>query len=161
MEEESSRRKPILYALICVLWVTAPLSLTSLILSQQPTACDHVGAKININVAEWLVVFGVFNMVMFFGCCLMLWRILNRHFCPVGAMLTFFVSFGLAWFIMGAVVLFPANTDCIHQGDTNAVFALVMWALMGMTFGVAGYIAVCRHLLKDRDDAGHTRPPSG
>ena len=34
--------------------------------------------------------------------------------------------FSFAWFIVGAIILFNSNTDCIDIGSTHVVFALVV-----------------------------------
>jgi hypothetical protein len=37
--------------------------------------------------------------------------------------------FGIAWFIIGAIILFNDNIECINEGSATVVFALVMWII--------------------------------
>jgi hypothetical protein len=39
------------------------------------------------------------------------------------------VLFGTAWFIIGAVILFRGNIDCIRNASTHVIYALVIWCI--------------------------------
>ena len=40
--------------------------------------------------------------------------------------------FGVAWFIVGGVILFRSNLQCIQIGAPYVVYALIMWLLMAI-----------------------------
>ena len=37
--------------------------------------------------------------------------------------------FGTAWFIVGGVILFRGNIDCIRDGSSHVIYALVLWCI--------------------------------
>lgn len=129
----------IICAIICVVLFTAPLAITSIVLGATSSGCDYVDSGTNLNVAQYLIGLGVISLILAFlilviavsailsgghfsagsGCAFVLYIIL--------LVATMLVS-GI-WFIIGAVILFRSNVDCIRAGTTHVIYALVLWAI--------------------------------
>ncbi len=128
---------------ILLLLVIVPLAVASIVLSQQPSQCDHVDVGVNLSVGQWLLGYGIFSLVSTFSVCFLLWFFLHTQAIVWFYMLisiSFLASlFGIAWFIVGGVVLFRSNLDCIRSGAPTVVFALAMWCLMALTVVVNVY----------------------
>ncbi len=117
----------------CIFVICAPLAITSIALSvQNGGVCDNLDVGTNLTVAKWLLGSGVASLIVTFFLCtsvffMMTGSVVAKLFAIVITIIN--TLFGLAWFIVGAFVLFRSNIDCIHEGVTYVSFALAMWCI--------------------------------
>jgi len=110
-------------------------AVADLVLGIQGSECDTTDA-INLNVSDYLIGLGIYQLVN--------WLIFVIIYCNVifaekdvserdmisSVVLQCMTSiFGFVWFILGAIILFRSNLDCIHQGTTMVIYALVLWCI--------------------------------
>ena len=134
---------------VCLLVFVAPLAVASIAVSQQPSTCDHTDVGLNMNVAQWLLGFGVYYLsmaIMGIGLVLVLGytnkevedrKIGSLYFSVLLTVAS--LMFVFIWTIFGAVILFRSNVDCINQGSLIPTFALVMWCLTTFIIAVSGF----------------------
>lgn len=129
--------RTIVFAIFFVnLFVSLPLGITSIVLSQEETDCDYEDSM-GLDISDYLLGLGIFMSVVTFNSLLSsIIAIFNEHH---GAILMFIFiifnfMFSFSWFIVGGIILFRSNVDCINEGGTVTVFALVMWCLSAFSF---------------------------
>ncbi|XWV25709.1 hypothetical protein QJ857_gp0036 [Tupanvirus soda lake] len=131
---------------ICMIVFTAliilPLGITSIVLGAiAPGECDYQD-KMGLDTAQYLLGLGISSVVTCVLLIIFYLFLLCEACVPIAAIGIVVVSilnalFGLAWFIVGAVILFRGNVDCIRYGSTHVIYALVLWCISAF------------HLLKD------------
>ena len=105
------------------------LGIACIIISRKSDQCDNTDSGTDLNVSQWLLGEGIFMLA--FTPIFMLATITRAHGEQApGIKLLMLLSacFALAWFIVGGVILFRSNIDCIEHG-LLAIFATVVWAL--------------------------------
>lgn len=107
----------------CLALIILPLSITSIVLGTRDKGCDYVDVM-GLNVGEWLVGGGWAGIIL-------LILLLPSLYSPVVGVIIFvcYALFSVAWFIVGAIVLFRSNLDCIKGGSTMMIYALVIWCI--------------------------------
>ena len=105
-----------------------------------PGKCD-ITDKMGLNVSQYLLGLGISSIaasVLIILCYITILSSISRNEEPkCSLVLILFVTilsalFGFAWFIVGAVILFRSNVDCIHQGSATVIYALVLWCLSAL-----------------------------
>jgi hypothetical protein len=97
-----------------------------------PGNCDNTD-KMGINVSQYLLGSGisfliinlsiaVIFIVSFFGDVIFL-----IFFIPF--ILFAYSLFSFSWFIVGAVILFRSNIECINSASAHVIYALVLWCI--------------------------------
>ena len=117
---------------ICIFVVATPLAITSIVLSRQNGVCDNLDLGTNLTVAQWLLGYGIASLTVTCILCIsiaFMWLGSALAKCVMVTISVLNSLFGLAWFIIGGVVLFRSNVDCIQEGVTYVVFALAMWCI--------------------------------
>lgn len=113
---------------ICVLLA---LSITSIVMSQRDNDCNEKDTM-GLSVSDYLIGQGasgfaiaIVLIMIFIG------MVTESERCLVGGLAAFvgLAFFGLAWFIVGAVILFRSNIDCINEGSNMVIYALVIWCI--------------------------------
>jgi len=133
--------------IIVVVGLQLPWAIASIVMGAvHPGKCD-VSDSMGINVADWLLGSGVAALVFSIvsGLLAILFFIeIETESILVYVTLTFQIIFGLAaflfdvaWIIVGGVILFRSNRNCIDEASAIVVFALVNWILL--------VIALCWH----------------
>eukprot|EP01124_Arcella_intermedia_P021221 TRINITY_DN292_c0_g1_i1.p1 TRINITY_DN292_c0_g1~~TRINITY_DN292_c0_g1_i1.p1 ORF type:complete len:169 (-),score=7.41 TRINITY_DN292_c0_g1_i1:107-613(-) len=134
--------------MVCVMVCCAlPLHITSTVLgfleynnchtpSPNNTCSCDVTDPSGLNVAQYLIGLGLAGITqVVLSMFLIGLNVLN----PKPAFMVLFVGvsvaaalFGFSWFIVGAVVLFRSNIDCINSHTTHVVYAVVMWCFSAL-----------------------------
>ena len=113
-----------------------PLGIASIVISQtQSDQCDYED-KIGLDIKEYLFIGGIVSVcvafvVVVFGSialCISCMKI------PIIIVLVLNGLFAIAWFIIGAFILFRSNLECIKEGSIPVVYALVLWCLTAIGF---------------------------
>lgn len=117
------------FILCCILFIAAPLSITSIVLSTQTNTCDYTDAM-GLDTGDYLLGLGISGLLYLITLGLYLLLIDKPKatviFIIIGIL---FSIFNFSWFIVGAVILYRSNIQCINQGSTIVVYGLVMWCL--------------------------------
>lgn len=119
--------------IICVLVLALPLGITNIVLSQtEDGECDHRDT-IGLNIKEYLLIGGIVSvsvatLMAFFGI-LSICLGSELTAIPIMVLTVLNILFGIAFFIIGAVILFRSNIECIHEGSVPVIYALVLWCL--------------------------------
>ncbi|AUL77503.3 putative ORFan [Tupanvirus deep ocean] len=123
---------------ICMIVFTAliilPLGITSIVLgSISPGECDYED-KMGLDVSQYLLGLGISSVITCVLLIMFYLFLLCEACMPVAAFGIMIISvlnalFGLAWFIVGAVILFRGNLDCIRDGSSHVIYALVLWCI--------------------------------
>lgn len=94
--------------------------------------CDYIDF-IGLNVSHYLIGLGILNIVLIlilipsFAMTL----VTGKNYHNITSSLAAYLGaiFGIVLFIIGAVILFRSNIECINKGFVYIVLALVMWCL--------------------------------
>lgn len=116
------------------LFFILPLSIACILFAVEFVGpCDQSVIK-NLYAKEYLLIFAgtnIFIIIMFF--ILSLFYAMNRaiYFArPLFVLVSDIdIIFNIIWLIMGALILFVDNRDCIQAVSTHVVFALIAWIL--------------------------------
>lgn len=117
---------------ICFLVVALPLGITSIVLSQvEGDQCDYRD-QMGLDIKHYLLGGGIASviavaLIAFFGLtslCLDEMSVI-----PIITVVVINALFGLAWFIIGATILFRSNIECIKEGSVPVIYALVLWCI--------------------------------
>jgi hypothetical protein len=130
----------IICLIVCLTVVLLPLSIASIVLGAvHPGSCDYDDAM-GINVSKYLLGLGIASLVFSVATVLLFIYILlfkdgeldSETGIVFGVYILLVVIqalFGMAFFIVGGVILFRGNIDCIRNGSSHVIFALVLWCL--------------------------------
>lgn len=133
-----SQNGPIICAIICFLIVALPLGITSIYLSQaESDQCDYTD-KLGLDIKQYLLGSGIASIIV--ACMIAIFGIMftccDEAIPSTGIAITVVINslFGFAWFIIGAIILFRSNIECIREGSIPVIYALVLWCLSALTF---------------------------
>ena len=118
----------------CFLFLCLPLAITEIVLGQMDTTCD-ITDRMGLNARDYLLGMGISNLILCFIIIFPIIGILVNSplFAIIGTILIFIVMlFNSAWFIVGAIILFRSNINCINEGAAIVIFALIMWCLSAL-----------------------------
>lgn len=113
---------------LVVVWALCTLgfAIANVVLSQQEVSCDKMD-EMNLDTRSWLLGNGICSFALLSGIILLF---ISR---PLSACVTITcVLFNICWFIVGAIVIFRGNIDCINDGASLVIYALVMWCLSAL-----------------------------
>ena len=119
-------------SVICFLLLALPLGITSICLSQTERGqCDYTD-QMGLNIKQYLLGGGIASIVVtsliaFFGVLSLC--ISELSLIPIYVTIILNILFGIAWFIVGAIILFRSNIACITEGSVPVIYALVLWCL--------------------------------
>ena len=129
------------HAWVLLTIVVLGLGIACLIVSQQAGGCDNKDSATKLKISDWLLGEGVLLVVlgglMFIA---VFWTRSGQGDYLVRFIVLCCALFALAWFIVGAIILFNGNIDCIKNSSGIAIFALVVWCLMAVSWllGLSG-----------------------
>ncbi|MHB1909620.1 MAG: hypothetical protein ACYCQJ_12260 [Nitrososphaerales archaeon] len=122
-------------AIACIITIMTPLAITSLALSQKPMECDYIDEGTGLNVADYLLGLGISGLISAFFLILTLSVVFCCDGSPFVALINILPAlFNFAWMIVGAVILFRSNLECIQASTPYVIYALVMWCFSVWTF---------------------------
>lgn len=130
----SSNKILIFFLIFLTAVVMLPLGITSTVLGvKQPGSCDYEDSM-GLDVGQYLLGMGIASIIT---CCLLSFSyilLLTDAAEMIGAVFIMVITilnvlFGFAWFIIGAVILFRSNIDCINNGSSHVIYALVLWCI--------------------------------
>jgi hypothetical protein len=127
------------FSLICVLIITLPLAITSTVLGAiHPGSCDYTDAM-GLNAAQWLLGLGISSIIVIviLGACfgIILFEMESCIlFGGIGVMVITVLNilFGIAWFVVGGIILFRGDIECIRNGSSHVIYALVLWCISAL-----------------------------
>jgi hypothetical protein len=131
-----------LWCAVMVQFVLLPFDIASLILSQERKGddiCDNTDGGTNLNVSDYLLIKGIFGIIFSLCAGYLVYVLftegeikLNWREGGVGLYCGAFFVFYFIWWIVGAVVLFRSNIECIKEGTDHVIYCLVMWCLFAL-----------------------------
>lgn len=123
---------------ICLLVVLLPLAIACIVMSQKDTDCDNVDSM-GLDTRDYLLGLGITGIIdsVVLSITFFFLEVDGAVICGffIFAMLYFF---NIAWFIIGAIILFNSNIECIQEDSTVVVFALAMWCITAVSHLTAG-----------------------
>jgi hypothetical protein len=123
----NDQKTALLVAIVLGFFLVVPLSITSIVLSQTKDSSCDVKDEMGLNVANWLLGQGI-TILVFWAALIV------AFFAPAISLALIIVDtlFSTSWFVVGGIILFRSNIDCINEGGTMIIYALVMWCLMAI-----------------------------
>lgn len=124
--------------LLCLAVCLLPLGITSIVLGiLKPGPCDYVD-KMDLDVARYLLGLGISTIAVTIIIIVLLALILFEYAIKKVTIALIVVNiiailFGIAWFIVGAIILFRSNIECIKVGSSHVIYALVLWCLSAIS----------------------------
>ncbi|XWV25708.1 putative orfan [Tupanvirus soda lake] len=133
---QNQRQTRIFACIIFFCIILLAFSIVTIIMGAlSPGSCDHFD-KIGINVSDYILGAGissfVVNLIMTFTFTMILLGIINSIPIIVIVLLTLYSIFSFVWFIIGGVVLFRSNIECIKEESPAVIFALILWCINGL-----------------------------
>jgi hypothetical protein len=124
---------------ICTLIISLPLAITNTILGAiHPGECDYTDS-IGLNAAQWLLGLGISSIVtsVILIVCFTVVLLKIKYCVPIGVLgsliITIFnILFGTIWFVIGTVVLLHGNIECIRNGSSHVIYALVLLCISAL-----------------------------
>ena len=124
----------IIGTIVCLSLFGIGLGTTSIVLGiTKPGDCNHED-KIGLDVSFYLIVVGILIIVTTIISAV-LYTIMFRED-EIQSWVIFLVylnilcvGFGITWFIIGSIILFRSNIDCIQEGSVEVIYAIVIWCL--------------------------------
>ena len=104
--------------------------------AKKPGSCDYED-EMGLDVGQYLIGSGIASIIIsFILFSIQLSMLMGNISKSLFASSTFFsilsAIFGTAWFIVGAIILFRGNIDCIREGSAHVIYALVIWCLSAL-----------------------------
>jgi len=135
------------------------LAIAALVVGSEDYNCNNVDDGTNMTITDYLIFYGIVNFI-YYGAilllilmqCIMVCSSTNNvksHgklntsdddsgviLCVMGGYLFLIIMLILNFvvFVMGAVIIFRSNIDCIKQGAGHVIFALVIWGISALQF---------------------------
>lgn len=103
------------------------LGIASIAISQY-SDCSDTDEKTGLSLSEWLLAYGINLLALAVAFAVTAFEQARSAGVAMGVLICGLL-FNMAWFIVGGVVLFRANVDCIRTAASLPIFALVMWSL--------------------------------
>lgn len=129
-----SNQRKLIIAICCLVFVSLPLAITSIILgATTPGNCDYTDVM-GLDVGQYLLGLGISSITVTIVLILLIASFLLDMknigiVCITLCVSVLSVFFGLCWFIIGAVILFRGNIECINSGSSHVIYALVLWSV--------------------------------
>lgn len=141
-------KRVIIASIICFAVCELPLAGLSIAWGiQDPGGCDHTD-PMGLNVAQYLLGSGIVSLVYVVLECitfsLLLCELGEGFVLSMQTILTVIFSlFGTAWFIVGGIILFRSNLDCIrdYHDPSDVIYALVLWCFTALAI----LLRICKH----------------
>lgn len=126
--------------MITTFLIFVPLAIACIVIGsimKKQTGCDHID-EIGLNVSDYLLIGGcmslIVNLLYVLESCL-LTNGLIVSFSPFTKCLYLaYVFFYLIWFILGGIILFRGNLECINEKSSYVIFAVVVWCIHALNF---------------------------
>ena len=131
---DPSRIGFVMCMVLCTLICVVPIAVANIVMGAiSPGDCDYED-KMGMDVSKYLIGGGIASLIAA-GVLIFLYMfmIFNITFIFSYVLIIIFsvinVLFGVAWFIIGAVIIFRGNIDCIRDGSAHVIYALVLWCI--------------------------------
>lgn len=104
--------------------ITLAFAITSIVLSQDGKDCNEKDVM-GLSVADYLLGSGISSIILIvlLGFVLLGYINDNEESWYFGVIVVIlYVLFGISWFIIGAVIMFRSNTECIHWESWYCIY---------------------------------------
>jgi hypothetical protein len=127
-------------SIFCYLVLCLPLSITNIVLGIiQPGTCDTTD-QMGLNIGDYLLGSGIAGTIFAIShIFLLLIILLSSSNIITGLAAIFYIFFifvsimySIAWFVVGAIILFRSNIECIKVVSSHVIYALVIWCLSAL-----------------------------
>lgn len=141
-------------SLICILIFVLPLAFINIVLGIfHPGKCDYTDI-LGFNVAQYLLGLGISNLIISFALIILYTMFIYKiksctNFMRISLIVIIITNnlFGMAWFIIGGIILFRGNLECIRNGSSLIIYALVIWCISALNT-----IYICCNHIKGNDN---------
>lgn len=110
-----------------------PLAITSIVLGANSSKSCDITDPMGLNVGTYLIINGTVSIITTIICIalniFLLFGCKNNFYVWTFYLVILLCIFGFCWFIVGAVILFRSNIECINKHSVHVIFALVMWCI--------------------------------
>ncbi len=127
------------YLIACLMYaiIFVPLAIVTITLGAiSPGDCD-IKDMSGLTIANYLLIGGSVSLVvdgfmlLYF---LLMWKNIISESNKIVAVCTtilliLYGLFSFSWFIVGAVVLFRSNIECINKNSSHVIYALIIWCI--------------------------------
>jgi|SRR5579872_736129 len=128
----------IVAGIICYGVIVFPMSIVSMVMgSIHPGTCD-VTDVMGLNVANYVLGLGIASLVMSVSILIVLILMACSPIAgtiaavPLIVLKVLNIVFGLIWFIIGGIILYRSNIDCIKMGSAIVIYAVVLWCIAAL-----------------------------
>jgi CBS domain containing-hemolysin-like protein len=120
----------------CLILCAVPLAIVQIIMGAVPSTCD-ITDIMGLNTGSYLLGLGIASLITTVLSIIFL-GIVACEITPIATATALTIQccisvsnilFGIAWLIIGGIILFRSNIGCIQEGGARVIFALVMWCL--------------------------------
>ena len=125
----ASKTAVVVCLLVCLLIFTLPFAIASIVLGTKEGQCDNTDIM-GLNVADYLLGSGIASLVTILLLVATAIGAINKSaVCGVLGIVSIVLSglFSIAWTVVGGVILFRSNLDCIHSSYPYVCYAVFMW----------------------------------
>eukprot|EP00047_Mylnosiga_fluctuans_P009513 m.263334 g.263334 ORF g.263334 m.263334 type:complete len:340 (-) comp26625_c0_seq1:306-1325(-) len=113
---------------LLVIWLCA---LAAVYIGIKGGSCNVQDESLHLGAQEWLLGAGITSAAMIPAFVLMsivsLEGAFSRRCAGTSIMLMAMLAFDTLWWLMGAILLFRTNLECLTAGDPPATMGVVMW----------------------------------
>lgn len=134
-----------------------PLSICCLIIGyQDPGNCDYLDKLTGLNGGQYLIGLGISGIISTTITILSIILMFINESCSVFSsfviLLISIISalFSIAWIIVGGMIIFGDNIECIREGSGTLIFSLIMWI-----FSTIHVLFSCCMSKKSRDETNN------
>jgi hypothetical protein len=123
---------------LCFLGIILPFAITSVVLGTLDGECDNTD-KMNLNVSKYLLGYGITAIIMN-SISVFIYLMLRIHKNDFYKTISYWLNlidggFLIAWTVVGGIILFRSNIDCIHAQYPYVCFAVFIWVMSIVNIG--------------------------
>lgn len=127
-------RRPAIFSIVCFAFFVLPLGIVNIVMSTHLGECDHED-EMGLDVKQYLLGLGISSVIVSIIAILLLLITLCVDF-KFGILYTLVIVtnilFGFCWFIIGSIILFRGNIECIEKASVHVIYALVLWCISAL-----------------------------
>jgi hypothetical protein len=120
-----SKQTAFIIMMLCFLFGIAEIILAEV----RSNDCNLIDSGTNLSPKSFLVGAGIVDIIKGSGILICLISKELAEMINITCIICLILLFNIIWFIIGAVILFRSNIECINEGSLPAISALVAWLI--------------------------------
>ena len=115
---------------IVVLWIIIIFSVVNIVLYSVKDRYCNIRGDIGIDMAEYFLGSGIAGIALVILLCFFMYVNMSRMGMVTYLIFTsILILFYIVWIIVGGIVLFKDNSECIDSSNPVAIYAVFFWVL--------------------------------